>query len=186
MNVAETDQINSVYLTKNNDGSVTITLNNPEINNAMSFEQWELFTTILDSLERDDPPIAIILTGAGKFFCSGGNMRVAPARGKAALASVARLEMSQRVLHRLRTFPTPVIAAIEGGANGIGWSLALVCDVIITAETAVFSAPFIRFGLPPDGGSAWLMSRQIGQYRVRRAVVSHAKQINVLRTARRF
>lgn len=61
--------------------------------------------------------------------------------------------------------PIPVIAAIEGGAFGIGWSLALACDVIVAADNARFGAPFVDFGLTPDGGAAWFLAQRVGRHK---------------------
>jgi len=73
--------------------------------------------------------------------------------------------MGQRVIARLIALPCPTIAAVEGGAWGVGWGLALACDVLIAAEGASFGAPFLRMGLAPDGGTAWQLVRQLGRRR---------------------
>lgn len=149
-----------------------VTLNRPEARNAVSFEMWEGFSTLLDHVERNSPVRALILVGAGGHFSYGGDMKVPPARGEGALAAAARLEWGQRIIARLRRLPVPVIAAVEGGAFGIGWSLALASDMIFAAEGASFGAPFVNFGLTPDGGAAWLLGRQIGRYRAAELILS--------------
>ncbi len=155
------------------DGDVVlVTLNRPEARNAVSFEMWEAFSTLLDGLERETPARALVITGAGGHFSYGGDMKIPPARGEGALSAAARLEWGQRIIARLRRLPMPVIAAVEGGAFGMGWSLALACDLIIAAEGASFGAPFVNFGLTPDGGAAWLLARQIGRYRAAELVMS--------------
>ena len=154
------------------DGVVLLTLNRPEARNAVSFEMWEGFSAVLDHLERSTPARALVLTGAGDYFSFGGDMKVPPARGEGALGPAARLEWGQRIISRLRRLPIPVIAAVEGGAYGIGWSLVLACDVVFASETAAFGAPFVNYGLTPDGGATWLLNRLIGRYRTADLVLS--------------
>lgn len=154
------------------DDVVLITLNRPRAKNAVSFEMWAEFSAALDRIETGTPPRALVLRGAGDYFSRGGDMKVPPARGAGALSAAARLEMGQRIITRLRNLPVPVIAAVEGGAFGIGWSLAMACDIILVSETAVFGAPFVNFGVVPDGGSAWFLSRRIGRYRAAELIFS--------------
>jgi 2-(1,2-epoxy-1,2-dihydrophenyl)acetyl-CoA isomerase len=149
-----------------------VTLNRPRSKNAVSFEMWAAFAALLDRIEADTPPRALILQGADGFFSIGGDVKVPPARGKGALAAAARLEQGQRVISRLRALPTPVIAAVEGGAFGIGWALAMSCDLVFASESAVFGAPFIDFGVVPDGGAAWLLTQRIGRMRAAELIFS--------------
>src|SRR5689334_18264656 len=100
-----------------------VTLNRPRSKNAVSFEMWAGFAALLDRLETDTPARALIIQGADNFFSIGGDVKVPPARGQGALAPAARLEQGQRIIARLRALPVPVIAAVEGGAYGIGLSL---------------------------------------------------------------
>jgi enoyl-CoA hydratase/carnithine racemase len=147
------------------DGIVQATLNRPEAKNAVSFEMWQAFAALLDELEQQTPARALVLTGAGGFFCIGGDLKIPPARGEGALAPATRLEWGQRIIARLMRLPIPVIAAIEGGAFGIGWSLALASDLIIAADNAKFGAPFVDFGLNPDGGAAWFLTQRVGRHK---------------------
>lgn len=149
-----------------------VTLNRPRSKNAVSFEMWAGFAALLDRLEAGTPPRALILQGADAFFSIGGDVKVPPARGAGALAPAARLEQGQRVINRLRAFPAPVIAAVEGGAFGIGWALALSCDLVFASEAAIFGAPFVDFGVVPDGGAAWLLTQRIGRIRAAELIFS--------------
>jgi enoyl-CoA hydratase/carnithine racemase len=149
-----------------------VTLNRPRSKNAVSFEMWAGFAALLDRLEADTPPRALILQGADNFFSIGGDVKVPPARGEGALAPATRLEHGQRVINRLRAMPTPVIAAVEGGAFGIGWALALSCDLVFASESAKFGAPFVDFGVVPDGGAAWLLTQRIGRIRAAELIFS--------------
>jgi len=151
---------------------VQITMNRPEASNAVSFKMWQGFSTLLDQLEQDTPARAVVLTGAGRTFSTGGDVKIPPARGDGALAPATRLEWGQRVIARLRRLPVPVIAAIEGGAWGMGWSIALACDLSFVADNARFGAPFVHFGLTPDGGACWLLARQLGRQRAAELILS--------------
>ncbi len=154
------------------DDVVVITLNRRHAVNSVSFEMWEMFGAALDTLERETPARGLVLTGAGGFFSIGGDVKLGPARGAGALAPATRLEMGQRIVARLRRLSVPVIAAVEGGAFGIGWSLALAADMVFAADDAQFGAPFIDYGTVPDGGAAWLLERQIGRYRAAELIFS--------------
>lgn len=142
---------------------VMLTLNRPYAKNTVSFDMWAQFSKALDAIENDTPPRAVILCGAAGHFSNGGDVKTPPSRGNGATALAARLEMGQRIIARLRALPVPTIAAIEGGAHGIAWSLALACDVVLCADNAIFSAPFISFGLVPDGGAAWFLGHRLGR-----------------------
>lgn len=144
---------------------VLLTMNRPQAKNTVSFEMWEQFSAALDEIENGTPPRAVVLRGAQGHFSNGGDVKKGPARGDGALARAKRLEMGQRIISRLRALPCPTIAALEGAAHGVGWSIALACDVILCADNAKFSAPFIAFGLVPDGGSAWFLGQRLGRQR---------------------
>jgi 2-(1,2-epoxy-1,2-dihydrophenyl)acetyl-CoA isomerase len=146
------------------DGIFVLRLNRPHAKNAVSFEMWERASAALDQLEEQTPR-AIILAGADNFFSAGGDMKAPPNRGEGALAQAARLQMGQRIIARIRALPALSIAAVEGRAIGFGWGLALSCDLLIAAEDAVFTAPFIGLGLVPDGGLAYYLARRVGRHR---------------------
>ena len=142
-----------------------LTVNRPRARNSVSFAMWAEFSAALDEIESGTPPRAVVLCGADGHFGNGGDVKTGPARGDGALARGARLEIGQRILSRLRALPSPTIAAVEGGAHGISWSLALACDLVLAADNARFSAPVLDFGLVPDGGAAWFLVRHLGRQR---------------------
>lgn len=145
------------------DGIVIATLNRPQARNTVSFGMWEAFAGMLTELEDGTPPRALILSGAQGYFSAGGDVKIPPARGEGALRLGKRLELGQRVLARLQALPFPAIAAVEGGAWGVGWSMALCCDLLFAGESAQFGAPFVNLGIVPDGGLAWQLVRQLGR-----------------------
>jgi enoyl-CoA hydratase/carnithine racemase len=154
------------------DGVVILTINRPQARNTVSFEMWTQFSAALDRLEHETPARAVVLRGAQGYFSSGGDVKLPPARGNGATALAARLEMGQRIIARLRALPIPTIAAVEGGAFGVSWSLALACDMIIAEADAKFGAPFLQFALVPDGGAAWFLTRQLGRQRAAEIIYS--------------
>jgi 2-(1,2-epoxy-1,2-dihydrophenyl)acetyl-CoA isomerase len=143
------------------DGSVaTVVLNRPEKLNALSDEMRALLLEHFTRLKHDDGVRAIIVTGAGTAFCSGadvGHMGQSDLR--------ARRQRIQRGAHAyivmLHGIEKPVIAAVRGAAVGVGWSIAMACDLIVASETAKFSQIFRRIGLGPDGGAAWFLTQRI-------------------------
>jgi enoyl-CoA hydratase/carnithine racemase len=153
-------------------GLLLVTLNRPRSKNAVSFEMWSAFSALLDRVEGETPARALVLRGAEGFFSIGGDMKIPPARGEGALASIARLELGQRIISRLRALPVPVIAAVEGGAFGIGWSLVMACDLVFASEAAVFGAPFVDFAVVPDGGAAWFLTQRLGRPRAAELIFS--------------
>ena len=160
-------------LVERREGDILLLLiNRRQALNAVSFELWDAFSLALDEVERATPPRALVVAGAGDFFCTGGDVKLPPARGEGALAPAARLELGQRIIARLRRLPVPVIAAVEGGAYGFGWGLALAADLVFAAENAKFGAPFLQFGTVPDGGTTWFLERQIGRLRAAELVFS--------------
>jgi len=148
------------------EGVVTLTLNNPESLNAMSTEMWKDLKRVTETVRDDDESKVMIMTGAGRAFCSGSDVK-----GRlAARLSGQKLENTQKelleptgyVAHLMRTLDIPIIAAINGTAAGAGLSLALLGDIRIASETARFSAVWVRVGLIGDLGATHLLPRIVG------------------------
>jgi enoyl-CoA hydratase/carnithine racemase len=161
-----------VLLERLDNDVVRITINRPKARNALSFAVWEGIAAALNVIECETPPRALIICGSEGYFSAGGDIKLPPARGDGALHRAARVELAQRVIHRLRAFPAPTLAAVEGGAIGLGWSLALACDMVIAAENVRFQAPFANLGIVPDGGLIWFLTRRLGRYRASEIVFS--------------
>jgi 2-(1,2-epoxy-1,2-dihydrophenyl)acetyl-CoA isomerase len=139
-----------------------LTLDRPEVRNAIGSQTWPLVIEHLSTL-RDAEIRALIVTGRGNF-CSGGDLRDPGLENSGVLAGgvPGRLGLAHQVFELLERAPYPVIAAVEGGAIGIGWSLALACDLVVAAEDALFAAPFLARGLTPDGALWWRLVRALG------------------------
>jgi 2-(1,2-epoxy-1,2-dihydrophenyl)acetyl-CoA isomerase len=144
---------------------LVISINRPERRNALDRQAWE---ELAQAVERAAEPgvRAVILTGEAGTFCAGGDMKSAleQTAGDGVFASASRLTLGQAVLRALYKLPKPTIAAVEGAAVGVGWSLALACDLIVAADDAFFLAPFVDRGLVPDGGIGWMLRRAAGPH----------------------
>src|SRR4051812_15113175 len=146
------------------DGSVlTITLNRPEVLNALNREVHQGVHAALLEAGADESVRAVVITGAGRGFCVGQDLQEFSS-GAGDVASNLRANYHRNVL-AIRALQKPVIAAVNGAAAGAGMSLALACDVRIAADSASFVPAFIKIGLVPDSGSTWLVRRVLGAAR---------------------
>ncbi|MEU4730911.1 enoyl-CoA hydratase-related protein [Streptomyces sp. NPDC023588] len=148
------------------DGNVSwIILNRPEAMNAVTPDQRERVIALLADASADPTVRAVVITATGKGFCAGADLRGAPAGpGDRVAGDVARMIRlgAQRLITAVLDCEKPVLAAVNGTAAGIGAHLALACDLVIAAEPARFIEVFVRRGLVPDGGGAYLLPRLIG------------------------
>jgi 2-(1,2-epoxy-1,2-dihydrophenyl)acetyl-CoA isomerase len=147
------------------DGPVAVlTLNRPEKMNAMNAEMRESLPRALDEIQADDSVRAVILTGAGRGFCSGADV-AAPASAAGPVADASRqtlLKLVGSVVLAFEKVNKPVIAAVNGVAAGIGMTLTLVCDIRIASANARFSAIWVKRGLIADGGASLLLPLTVG------------------------
>jgi enoyl-CoA hydratase/carnithine racemase len=148
-------------------GIATLTLNRPDKRNAMSDAMRSEFIHALEHITADKAIRALVLTGAGKGFCAGGDISGMERRLNAPTGEVAfnGWHRQQRVHHTqalLHTMPKPVIAAVNGAASGLGADTALACDFIIASEWASFTWSYIHRGIIPDGGGMYFLPRRVG------------------------
>ncbi len=139
------------------DGYAIVTLNDPDRRNVFTLAMSALVQETFDELEADDTINAVIITGAGKGFCSGGHLdelleNPGPEGMRRIYAGFVRIAES-----RLAT-----IAAVNGAAVGAGMNALLVCDVVVAAESARFDSRFLQIGLGPGGGHTWRLRNNIG------------------------
>lgn len=146
------------------DGIALVLLNRPRQRNALRYESWTELSEALYAVVNDNVR-GVVLAGADGFFCAGGDLKTGPAHGSGPLGPAGRVEHAQRVLEQLKALPVPTIAAVEGAAIGLGWSLALSCDLVVCASDAYFAAPFVARAVVPDGGLAWRLTQQLGKHR---------------------
>lgn len=153
------------------DGAAVIELNRPDALNAWNRQLGEDLNTAVEQVSGDDAVRAVMISGAGRAFSSGADLKEERSGNEAALADgrpdlSARLrEIYHPILIGLREMPKPVVAAVNGPAVGIGCSLALAADLVLAAESAYFLLAFVNIGLIPDGGSTAFVPARVGAAR---------------------
>ncbi len=145
------------------DGVATVTLNRPEKLNALNRAMKGELPVLWDELQKDDDVRVIIITGAGRGFCSGADL-TDPKVGKHDDEQrwIRLMALGERETPPLRSIPKPTIAAVNGVVAGAGMSICLACDIRIASERARFTVPFVKRGIVPDGGTTWLLPRAVG------------------------
>jgi len=147
-----------------------ITLNRPETLNAITPDQRERLIQLFSDASADPAVRAVVLTGTGRGFCTGADLRGGgQSTGERIAGDVARVirQGAQRLIASVMDCEKPVIAAVNGTAAGLGAHLALACDLVLAAEQARFIEVFVRRALVPDGGGAYLLPRLIGPQRAK-------------------
>ena len=161
-------QLDTVNLTVR-DGAATIELNRPQTLNAWNKQLGEDLLAALDHAAENEAIRAVRITGAGRAFSSGADLRdisgddLTP-EGRPNVYGVLT-ERYHPIMHAIREMDKPVLAAVNGGAVGIGCSLALCCDLVVAAESAYFLLAFVNIGLVPDGGSSLFVPVRVGMAR---------------------
>jgi len=161
----------------------TITLNRPDVLNALDDA---LIRALRDAVERaagDDTVRAVLLTGAGRGFSSGADLASVPPSPSLDLGQLLR-ERYHPVILAMRSMPKPIVCAVNGPAAGAGMSIALAGDIVLAARSAYFVQAFSKIGLVPDAGSTWFLPRYAGDVRAR-AMALLAERIDAP-TAERF
>ena len=150
-------------LKSTSEGSTLIlTLSNPEHRNALGPEIYAAGVEALNAAENNSEIRSVVITGEGNTFCAGADLlRLQANRQKPAEVQAQSIEALHSWVDSIRTFPKPVIAAVEGAAAGAGFSLALACDFVVAAENAVFVMAHSTVGLSPDGGGSWALARAL-------------------------
>ena len=142
--------------------TMVLTISNPEHRNALGPEIYAAGVEALNAADSNPEVRSVVLTGAGSTFCAGGNLqRLLDNRQKPPEVQAQSIEGLHGWIEAIRTFPKPVIAAVEGAAAGAGFSLALACDFIVAAENAVFVMAYSSVALSPDGGGTWSLARAL-------------------------
>jgi enoyl-CoA hydratase/carnithine racemase len=140
--------------------TMVLTLTNPEHRNALGPEMYAAGIEALNVAETNPDVRSVVITGEGATFCAGGNLqRLQANRQEPPKVQADSIESLHSWIEAIRTFPKPVIAAVEGAAAGAGFSLCLACDFIVAADDAVFVMAYSNVGLSPDGGGTWHLSR---------------------------
>lgn len=158
-----------VVLERLEGGVLTLTLNRPERLNALNAALTQALSAAIGRAAADADCRAVLITGAGKGFCSGGDLA-----DRAMATGGARPDLGQSLdkginplIRALRALPKPVVCAVNGAAAGAGANLALACDIVLAAKSAEFRQAFVRVGLIPDAGGTFHLPRLIGEARAR-------------------
>jgi len=150
------------------DGVAVITLNRPEVLNALNQATMDELVSALEAFERGGSVRCVILTGAGRAFAAGADIK--EMAGASAPEMLAGYRFQQ--WERIRKISLPLIAAVNGLALGGGCELAMLCDLIVAAETAQFGQPEINLGIMPGAGGTQRLTRAIGKYRAMELVLT--------------
>lgn len=156
-----------------NEGIATVLLDRADKLNALSGAMYHELADIFSALNTDDTARAVVLTGAGRAFCAGGD--VGSMGGYDVVSGRKRSKGHQQMILALHHLEKPVIAAIRGPAAGIGASMALACDLIVASETAYLLMAFKNVGIPPDGGAIYFLTQHLGLARAKEIVYSARK-----------
>ena len=162
---------NDFVLFEQRDAIVTLTLNAPEARNALTSQaQWDAVVAACERVQADPAVKVVVLTGAGSAFCAGGNVK--DFRDKRGLAAGSGMEIRDNYRRGIQRIPlafhrldVPTIAAVNGPAIGAGCDLACMADIRIASEKASFAESFVKLGLIPGDGGAWLLQRVVGYAR---------------------
>jgi 2-(1,2-epoxy-1,2-dihydrophenyl)acetyl-CoA isomerase len=147
------------YMTEG--GVATITLNRPEVYNALNDEITYELQDVLKVAGKDDRVRVLVLTGEGKAFCSGQDLKDSSSEKKRSFMDSLHKRYNPIIL-AMRNLPKPIICRLNGVAAGAGCSLALACDLIVASEDATLIEVFVNIGLVPDSGSSYFLPRLVG------------------------
>lgn len=155
-------QLGSTFYERIDDVAI-VTLNRPECRNALDGTLRDDIVTAMSAAQADVAVRVIILTGAGKAFCAGGDLREIHGRALNGQSLADKIEpLRDRTLLSVYEARKPVIAAVNGAAMGAGMNLALAADIRIASQAAIFSQSYVRRGMMPDYGGTYLLPRMVG------------------------
>jgi enoyl-CoA hydratase/carnithine racemase len=140
--------------------TMVLTISNPEHRNALSPDLYAAGVEALSVAESSPEVRSVVITGEGAHFCAGGNLqRLLGNRQQPPEVQAQSIEGLHNWIEAIRTFPKPVVAAVEGSCAGAGFSLALACDMVVAAHNSVFVMAYSNVALSPDGGGSWSLLR---------------------------
>jgi 2-(1,2-epoxy-1,2-dihydrophenyl)acetyl-CoA isomerase len=143
------------------DGVATITLNRPDVYNALNDGITYELQDVFKAVAKDEKVRVVVLTGSGKAFCSGQDLKDSGGQEKRSFLDSLHKRYNP-IIRAMRNLPKPIVCRLNGVAAGAGCSLALACDIIIASEEATLIEVFINIGLVPDSGSSYFLPRLTG------------------------
>lgn len=157
-------------------GVATLTLDRPDAGNAIDLPTAHALITAAIRCQTDRAIRAVVLTGAGRLFCAGGDVRLMSSAGAQAPALLAELAGAFHLaVTRLLRMPKPLVTLVNGPAAGAGFSLALLGDIVLAARSAHFTAAYGAIGLTPDGGLSWTLPRLVGLRRAQQIILANPR-----------
>ncbi|RYF76763.1 MAG: enoyl-CoA hydratase [Comamonadaceae bacterium] len=142
--------------------TMVLTLHNPSQRNALGPEIYSAGIEALNGAESNAEIRSVVIVGEGAWFCAGGSLqRLQSNRAQPPSVQAESIDGLHNWIDSIRTFPKPVIAAVEGAAAGAGFSLALACDFVVAARDAFFAASYSNVALSPDGGMSWQLAQAL-------------------------
>ena len=144
-----------------NEGVATVSFNRPEVYNALNDGITYELQDVLKAIAKDDEVRVMVLTGVGKAFCSGQDLKDSSKQGKRSFMDSLHKRYNP-IVAAMRSLPKPIVCRLNGVAAGAGCSLALACDIIVASEEATLIEVFVNIGLVPDSGSAYFLPRLVG------------------------
>lgn len=156
-------------------GVATLVLNRPEVRNAIDDAMRAELVAAVDEVSRDGAIRAVVVTGAGRGFCSGGDVRAMQERlglpaGEVAINGWRRQQRTHLAIAALHALPKPVVAAVNGAATGLGCDVALACDFVMAGQSARLAMSYVLRGLIPDGGGMYFLPRRVGLSRAKELI----------------
>lgn len=151
-------------------GIARIVLARPERLNALDDAMKDQLVEHIQALRHDFSVRVVVLTGEGRAFCSGSD--IGTMTGFDPVAGRRRIQLAHRFILGLADLDKPVIAAVRGATVGVGWSLAMACDIILASDTSKFGAVFKKIGLAPDGAAIYFLAQYLGVLRAKELVMS--------------
>lgn len=149
-------------LAERTEATLVLTISNPDARNALHPDIYAAGIEAVATAEQDASIRAVVITGANRFFCAGGDLnRLRENRAKDKSVQATSIDQLGEWIQAIRTCPKPVIAAVEGAAAGAGFSLALACDWIVAADNAKFVMAYVKVALTPDGGGSWFLANAL-------------------------
>lgn len=169
-----TNDSSEAFVDYEREGGVAIVrLNRPERLNALAEPMKDRLALIFESIARDDSVRAVLLCASGTAFCASGD--VTTMGNFSTMSARDRIKRAHRMIVSLANIEKPVVVAVRGAVAGIGWSLALACDVVYASENAYFSQVFKNVGVAPDGGAIYFLTQNVGALKAKELVLSGRK-----------
>ncbi len=162
--------MNGITSILRDDGVAVVTIDRPDVRNALDWDAWQALGDAFVDLDRDEVR-AVVLTGGNEWFSAGGDVKTMGVVGERVTGTGARVRLAQRVVRGIVGCRAPVIASVEGFALGAAWGLVLACDLVFASRTTFFAAPFVQRALVADAGLGWSLPRQLGQQRAARLLL---------------